>query len=190
MSKKIKTRRKYFITDKRGFSLLELIVATGIFLTIATLGLGIYTQLLKSQRVSLIKLQIQRESQLILETLTKKIRTSVVDYSQYPPGFVNPQATLYLIDPVGDTYAFQSNASDELEVSYNSGAFRKFNAQSVRITSLDFFIEPTSNPFINLGEKPSEQPRVTISTVFASADVVAPSSVLVELLVPQRASAF
>jgi len=175
---------------KNGFTLLELIVSTGIFVMLSTLALGIYTQSLKSQRKSLVKIQIQRESQLIIETLTKKIRSSIVDYSQYPDPLSNPQSTLNLIDSVGDTYAFRRGSGDVFEVSYNGAAFRGFSAQSIRITSLDFFIEPNTDPFINPGERPSSQPRVTISTVFASADLITPSSVLVEQLVPQRSSGF
>ena len=174
----------------RGFTLVELLVSMSIFVTIGVLTLGIFTQSLRSQRKSLVKAQIQRESQLIMETMTKKIRTSIVDYDEYVGPINNPASTLYLRDANNDSVAFRKSQNNALEVSFNGGSFKQFTAQSVLITNLDFFIEPVADPFVKRGYLPSDQPRVIISVVFASADPITPSSVLVEQLVPQRSAGF
>lgn len=173
--------------NDKGYTLLEMLVATSIFVIVAMASLAIYQATLKAGRETVALTRIQQDAQLIMQVLAKKIRTSQVDYSyaNYSPAIVNPVEELALIDQVGDGYVFKKN-NGALSVSVNGGVFKDIAAANVVINNLQFFINPTTNPFISLDTPPISYPYVTIAMTISSEQGLETAGMTVQETVPQR----
>ncbi len=175
------------INNEQGFSLMELLVATSIFVIIALASLSIYSATLRASQKSLALTRVQQEAQLIMQVLAKKIRTSHVnyDYSGYTKPLVNPEDKLALTDLTGDTYVFKK-IDNYVAVSVNGSADKNISAANVSITDLKFYINPITNPFITLDEPPSSVPYVTIVLTLLSTKAQQSSTLTIQETLPQR----
>jgi type II secretory pathway pseudopilin PulG len=191
-----KLKSKYKFLSEEGFSVMELIVATGIFSLLVLASFGIFSSVLRGQQRILAQTRLQREAQLVLETITRKIRTSRVDYAEYETIFgvgnpiINPVQELILIDQTDSQVRFTYNTTDEtLDLQVDSGQVNSMSADDVSITSFDFFIEPTQDPFIS-GLVPSTQPRVIIVMTIQSSEGSNFVEATIQQTTPQRGSAY
>lgn len=171
----IKLRKNLFSRKNqlRGFTLLEMIVALGVFIILFTLTLGIYAYSLRAERRALQMSKLQREAQLIMELVAKKIRSSRIDYNYYS-GYVdtvNGEDYLALLDSSNEATIFRASTVNGLEVcitdcgdfaSPNDDNFNPIPSAETDIENLVFFIEPESSPF-SIDAPPSEFPRVTLA---------------------------
>lgn len=179
-----------------GFSVIELIVATGIFSVIVLASFGIFSSVLDGQQKVLAQTRIQREAQLILETITKKIRTSRVDYAEYEVVFglgnpiENPVQELILIDQADSRVRFiYSPVAETIDLQIDAGPVNSISSDDVDITALNFFVEPTIDPFAS-GLLPSIQPRVTFVMTIQSGQGDNLVVVTIQQTTPQRGSGF
>lgn len=173
-----------------GFSLMEMVIATGIFLIISLATLGLFSASLQGQRTALVQTRVGREAQLILETVTRKIRGSRVDYAVYGGTVTNPVTQLSLIDQADSRIDFiYDNVNQELDISIDGSAPRSISSSEAQITSLEFFIEPTTDPF-GTGNQPAVQPRVTMVMTLQATESKNQISVTVQQTVPQRGGGF
>jgi len=172
---------------QNGFTLMEMLVATSIFVLVAVSSLSIYTAALRASQKTTALVRIQQETQLIMGLLAKKIRTSLVDYDYtgYNTPLVNPEDKLALIDLLGDTYVFKKSG-DTLTVSINDSEDKIILADYVTLDDLDFYISPTTNPFASLDEPPSSNPYVTIVMSVSSVKGQQIASLILQQTVPQR----
>jgi len=179
--------KKKNINNEKGFSLMELLVATSIFVIIALASLSIYSATLRASQKSLALTRIQQEAQLIMQVLAKKIRNSHVNYnySGYTKPLFNPEEELALTDLVQDNYVFKKNGS-KITVAVNGGADVNISADTVEINDLKFYINPTANPFVSLDEPPSSAPYVTIVLTLSSTKAGQSASLTIQETVPQR----
>ena len=166
-----------------GFTLMEMLVATSIFV-ILTLGiLTIHTTVLKNTQKTLAYNKIQQDAQVTMESIAKKIRTSRVDYDYYT-AINNPVTELALTDLTGTNYVFALSGAS-LTVSVDGNDPQAIPARTVEITDLKFYIQPTTFPF-NINFPPETQPRVTMVVTFTSSKGAQMASLTVQQTVPQR----
>ena len=179
--------KKKIINNQQGFSLMELLVATSIFVIIALASLSIYVATLRASQKSLALTRVQQEAQLIMQVLAKKIRTSHVnyDYSGYVKPIINPEDELALTDLAGDTYVFKKTGASAA-VSVNGAADKNISADNVIVTDLKFFINPTANPFVTLDEPPNSTPYVTVILTLSSIKASQSATLTIQQTVPQR----
>ncbi len=172
-----------------GFTLLELLVAMAVFMIIATAALGIYSFSLKAYQRSIEASRMQGEMVLIMEVLTKRIRSSQVNYTWYGGSVDCPQdpkecSTLALIDQDGVNYFIRAeNGNVEIDAG-GTGTYRVFNSSRVAVTGLRFSIFPVNNPF-SPSTPPTSQPRVVVNLTVTPKGKIEPVQVI-EQSVPQR----
>lgn len=198
------TNNKINHQSQTGFTLLEMTVALSVFLILFTLTLGVYSNTLKAERNAVQISKLQKEAQLVMELIAKKIRTNKVNYDfyEYANGQVRPleadgETLLALMDET-NTYPtiFRFNSTDnsievctancgtdDLHLSTNN--FVAIPAADVIINSLTFYINPDENPFNNPTSEPA-YPKVTIVAELTHTYAGATKNLIIQQTVPQR----
>ncbi len=183
--------------NSQGFTLLEMTVALGVFIVLFTLTLGIYSSTLKAESRSIQISRLQKEAQLIMEVLAKKIRTHKINYNFYTPSeqvdSVNGEAYLALLDEQDNPTVFRF-ANNSLEVCTQdcgtktvpvNNNFNPIPASDISVDNLVFFITPSSDPFVNFNQSP-EFPRTTVVIDLLSDLNGVSRHLLVQQTIPQR----
>ena len=146
------------IHNQKGFTLMEMILAAGLFAicSVAVGGIFMAANNLQQQSVSLQRLQ--NDGRYILDKVAKEVRGREVTLV-YPSQ--NPTSTLsFKPDEFNDVVTFFYNGSSIL---YSSGGYSApLNAEDIEITDLKFFTYPTKDPFSGLASASDIQPRVTV----------------------------
>jgi len=179
-----------FKKNNCGFTLLEMTIALGVFIILFTLTLGIYSQSLKAEQRTIQMSKLQKESQLIMEVIAKRIRSSKINYDYYG-GTVNVsdgESQLALLDKSGYQTVFRfSGGSIEvcIEDCQTVGVFTSIPSADVSIASLVFFITPASNPF-SLNAPPTEFPKVTMAMNLQNISGANTRNLFVQQTIPQR----
>ena len=159
------------------FTLLEMVIAIGIF-TIATLILlQIFLTATKTQQKSNAVLKAQAEARYALEVISRQIRSGYIDYSHYgislpdadSNGISDPQTELALIDLSNNSLVFSHSNVDCPAGSINcvkmdfAGTIQDLTGKGLEVQNLDFYISPTSDPFVlDFNPATGNQPKVTI----------------------------
>jgi len=169
---------------------MELVVSAGLFMILMVISFGIFTFGLRGQQRALIQTRVDRESQLIMEALAKKIRSSQVDYDFYTDSIVNPVDILALRDASNISYVFSLGTNPpSFELSIDQSPAISISSSLVNVTDVDFFIEPIINPFVP-GQAPVTQPRVTVVFDISASKGAFQTSSKVEQTIPQRGGAY
>ena len=188
--------------NQHGFTLMELLVSISVFVIVTISALTIYSVVLKTSQKTIALTRIQQEAQFIFQVLSKKIRTSVVDYTYYlvecgADGSLctNGEVTkLVLEDAVGDKYYFKQ-LNGGLAVAANpvqpdeDDEYKKIPSTNVTMDSLSFYINPTTNPF-SLDAPPTSQPYVMITMEISSTKALQTASLNIQQIVPQRSGGY
>lgn len=179
-----------------GFTLLEMVIAMGIFIVLFTLTLGIYSYSLKAEQRSMQLAKLQKEAQLIMEVIAKKIRTSRVDYDFYGgtiPDTEEYTEELALRDRNGDLVVFKLKGESigicGFGACISDDEYSAIPADEVTVTTLKFFISPLISPF-SLDEPPTQYPKITIIMNLRLATVRNSRDLLIEQTIPQRLGGF
>jgi len=159
--------------NSQGFTLLEMTIALGVFIILFTLTLSIYSSTLKAESRSIQISRLQKEAQLIMEVLAKKIRTNKINYSFYTPteqvDTTNGEDYLALLDAQDNPTVFRF-ADNSLQVCTESCGtksapvadnFNSIPASDIVINNLTFFITPATDPFSNPSQVP-QYPKTTV----------------------------
>lgn len=176
---------------------MEVVVATGIFVIMVMVTLGIFSSVLKAQQNTVAQTRLEREAQLIMETMIKSIRSARVDYDEYeaisgqadPAINPNPTSTLILINISDERIRYRHNPADSTIEVENSGIANPMTSDSVAITALEFFVDPLANPF-GTGAPPVTQPRVTIVLSLISTNIDETAQAILQQTIPQRGGGF
>lgn len=133
----------------RGFTIVELLVAVGLFLTLLAMLAGSFIEALRSERATLRLMAANDNAALTLEQMAREIRVGT-DFS------LNGNSELHFKDRTGIDIAYRA-AEGRLEKRVGTlGTFTPITANTVRVASLRFALS---------GESSSDhfQPRVTIA---------------------------
>jgi len=180
-----------------GFTLLEITVAMGVFVILFTLTLGIYSSTLKTERRTVQMSKLQKEAQLIMEILAKKIRTNKINYDFYidqDVDIIAGEDYLALLDNLNNETVFRLSLDKSIEVcSENCGTeavpnennFNAIPATDILIDRLTFYITPSDNPFINLTSYPVF-PKTTIVIDLRNTTGESTRNLIIQQTIPQR----
>ncbi len=72
--RQLKIFQKNFFRSRRGFTLVELLVAMGVFLVAVTLAIGAFVQALKAQRFVTYMMSVNSNASIALESMAREIR--------------------------------------------------------------------------------------------------------------------
>ena len=193
-----------------GFTLAEIVIATGVFVIISGIVLSIYFPVIKIQKRSIEYSRLQQEVQIIFEIMAKDVRGKNIfyGYQQYADtGGPDPAGEAHLALRVNGAtagnydYAVYCLSNSKVYVlrrqdsstapadcsSTDPLEFAPITASDVVITELQFFIKPQTNPF-QQGAPDVRQPRVTV-VLTAQKDMGAGSSpvtIHTQTTIPQR----
>ncbi|MFA5047495.1 MAG: prepilin-type N-terminal cleavage/methylation domain-containing protein [Patescibacteria group bacterium] len=145
------------INNRRGFTLMEMIIAAGLFAILSVVVSGIFMAANNLQQQAVSSERLQNDGRYILDKIAKEVRGREVNLV-YPSD--NPTSTLsFKSDEFNDvvTFFYDSNS-----VWYDiNGDFATLNSDDVEVIDLKFFTYPTKDPFSYVS--PADiQPRVTV----------------------------
>jgi len=156
--------------EKRAFSLMEMIIATALFLIAITASIGIFLSTIKANNKINLMQEVENEIRYITETMSKEIRLGTVYYDYYEDtyglDFQNPVSTLALLDNADNISYFALNGDEEssgiVQVDFSdSGVWSDLTSNDVIVDQLDFYLLPDFNPFAQDAEF-IQQPLVII----------------------------
>jgi prepilin-type N-terminal cleavage/methylation domain-containing protein len=151
--------KTYNLQPQRGFTLIESVVATGIFAFVIVATMGVYLSTIQLDRKSRAQRAVAQNGRFIMEYLAKEVRNGSINYASYPGGLASGTNDLYLEN--------QSNVIEHLflngtnMVLNKDGSDTNLNSSSVQVTKLKFYIQPIGDP-LTTAKNYNEQPRVTI----------------------------
>lgn len=166
----------YKLQAKTGFTLLELIVAMGIFSIVLIIATGLFVSITRSQKRVQSLSKLQGDARFLIENMAQAVRIDGIDYSYYrdPDGdndpsdailnvSSSPQSTLVTKSAAGDrTVYWKLPGTNAISVclqkstepfvkcwadSSNSSNFLPVTPTNVNITKFNVYISPGSDPF-------------------------------------------
>lgn len=181
-------------TEHCGFTLLEMTIALGIFVILFTLTLGVYNYALKAEQRTIQVSKLQKEAQFITEIIAKKVRSGKINYSYYGSAFdPEDQNILALLDSGGNQTVFRF-LNGSLQVCITNcqleSNFYAIPPTDVTVNSLKFFVNPVTNPFININEPPAEFPKVTVVLDLRNTRAGHTRDLIIQQTMPQRLAGF
>lgn len=134
---------------RKGFTLVELLVAAALFATVVVVAVNIFILTLRKPLRQIDNQHLQEEVSYVFEVMSYQLTQAQIDYSLYGGSITNPVNTLYLTFP-GD---------EQVEISLDSGQIILANLTSsdktplsstvngdVEIDELVFYVYPTADP--------------------------------------------
>lgn len=150
MTKKIKNRP--------GFTLLEMIVATAIFVIVSTICIGIYILTMKANTQVISMQKIQNEMRFAMDYISREVRLGTIYYDYYENSEIqNPVDVLALEDNFSNRVFFRrverENEDGEingfLQVQYNNSNWSDITGNNVNVEDLYFYIDPITSDVKN-----------------------------------------
>ncbi len=174
---------------QQGFTLVEIIVSTAIYVTVVTAMLSLFNYTLQiNRRVQALR-EVVQGTRTFSEVITREIRNGRIDYSSWAaecPASNYANATnksLAITSRNGDKLCFYfSGTSMYLKKRSAAGDINipLFNSSTFVIDSntFRFTVRPTTDPNPSVAPYPKIQPFVTISGQFSvNSDPTRPSSI-------------
>lgn len=161
--------------NKKGFTLVEMMVVLAIFSVATVVIVDIFMMAGKAQRRTLAIEKIQSDARYSLEAISKEIKMDMIDYgwAGYVGGITLPEDALALLDADNNSIIFKKSADNCpagtaqcLTVSLDGGgSWASITSEGNNVEDLKFYIDPPVDPFaMNAGNiyDSDNQPRVTV----------------------------
>ena len=175
----------------KGFTLIELLVSLSILIMVILAAMGIYIRVLGTREETLGQLNLQEDGQYLMSLLVKDIRAGIVDYDNYGGTLSSPEDELLLLDFFSNQIRYKRELIGSRYVLKRCegnpcGTYQTITMTNIGIGRLDFYINPTSDPF-TAGSTTYSHPRVTIvlklESLLEGADL---REIVLQQTVPQR----
>lgn len=152
MNKKNKILRltSYILNPQSGFTLLEMIVALGLFTVVILVGIGSLTGMGAASAKTKSSGIVMDNLNFALENMARSMRTGI-DYHCGPDGSLSEPADC----PAGSTFiAFKNDANklvifqksgSRIERSIDGGPFLSITAPGITIETLNFFVDGSAS---------------------------------------------
>lgn len=168
--------------QQKGFTLIEMIVAVGLFAIVSVIISQLFITFNRTQRRSGINAELQSDARVVMSQITERIRSGMIDYTAYGGTIVSPTESLHIIDENGALVTIEkttgascpdTDSSPCLTISEDGGTAFPMSSKEFTVDTIQFYIDPATDPVPGTG--PDIQPRVTYtlglkSTSNASAD--------------------
>lgn len=137
---------KTFTNVKRGYTLIELTVAMGLFVIVVSIAIGGFVSILRDQRVTAALIAANSNVSLILEQMAREMRTGRDFCDAAPP--CSPAASsriqtdaINFISSANSPISYKFNdTTHAIERSVNGGAYEQLTGDNVVIQYLHFSI--------------------------------------------------
>lgn len=133
----------YNLKFRRGFTMIELLVAMGVFITIVSVSIGIFVRSLRAQRNIVNLMAVNDNASLSIEQMAREIRTGRDFYSS-----ASDELKFTNYQQLAVTYRW-NEANETLERG-EANIFKPITANDVKIKNLKFALagenEDDSNP--------------------------------------------
>jgi len=165
-------------SSRRGFTLIEMVVALSIFAIATTYSVGIFVQSQKTQKRTANIYRVLSDVRYTTEVMAREIRLGRIDYDYYDAEQIDlttvplTQETgiLALRDSSGESVMFRRTANgDRFVIQMKSGDndnWQDITPEDLSIERFSLYISPTVDPFLwnDAAEDflSDEQPRVTL----------------------------
>ncbi len=172
-----------------GFTLIEILVSTAILAVTIVSVCGIYLTTVGSQRKVGQMANILQDVQFVMENLVKNIRTSEIDYGYTynidgDSGISGDEIELALKDSFNPAWhLYYKLENNILYKSDNAANWYPATMSTIKISSLKFYIYPSSDPFSH-GSTANEQARVTV--VMTMKPLQSQNWLTIQQTIPQR----
>lgn len=148
--------------NQSGFTLVEILVSTAIFVMVVSAMLGMFNYTLKiNRRVQALR-EVAQGTRAFAETITKEIRNGHIDYSNWAPAQCSPND--YAIG-ITKSLAIQTRTGDKLCYYFDNAGIMNLKRQTPEKTvtapifnSTNFKIDENSFRFI---VRPKRDPNQT-----------------------------
>lgn len=155
--------------SRRGFTLMEIVVAMGIFALASVIIAEIFVNVQRAQRRIRDTQRASTETRYLLEVLAREVRAGAIDYSVAPtPG----ESVLRLVTAQGEPLVFAQGSDCGGLVGVHcvtltrglAGVAQPITSPNLSVTKLAFYVSPQDNPFPETVEAttPDLQPRLTV----------------------------
>jgi len=136
--------------DKKGFTLLELIVAVGIFSIIVVSATSIFQQVIEGQRRAIATQNTQESVRYVLETISKEIRNAKINDDSSPDcGGIDAGKIFKLVS--ANELKFKNQYGNCVIYKLDSGAFKisrdngtfflPITPDNVQLSNLNFILK-------------------------------------------------
>lgn len=178
MIKKLINRLTIQPINRRGFTLVEMMIVLAIFSVTTVVIVDIFMMASKASRRTLAIERVQSDARYSLEAVAREIRMDMIyyDWSGYAGGIAAPEDELALKDADDNLIIFKKSVNDCpsgttncLVVSLDGGVtWASITSKGNNVEDLKFYIDPAVDPF-KVNEQytynSDNQPRVTIVLV-------------------------
>ncbi len=157
--------------SQKGFTLIEAVVATGVFAFVVSSVIGIYLSVVQIDTRTRAERSVQQNARFIMDFLGKEIRNGRIDYDAYggtisylSDGYTT---TLYLVNQLDEREAITCVGNNlvltKTAGTTNLNSTNTSGTAGVVVNNCRFFISPATNPFELLASNPPNiQPSVTV----------------------------
>ncbi len=162
-----------------GFTLVELMVATGVFLVVVTMSTSIFVTVSRTQKQTQATQTLQSDVSYAFEKIARQLRFGSISYEGVLSGassriqIIDTQGrrVVFTTDPVADCENDSHDECIRMGVDLNADGnvspseFTYLTPNSMRVRRLRFFVSPSVDPFkqVSSGVYQSNiQPRTTL----------------------------
>lgn len=165
------------LKNKRGLTLVEVIVALGIFSIATTYAIGIFVQSNQVQKRTANIQRILSDARYVLEVMAREVRLGHIDYEYYEGQGISLEnmpltqegAVLAIRDVDNNQILFRRQEIEEsryvIQV-YSGGQWYDITPEDLSVERLSFYISPSRDPFVwdsqAVDYNSDQQPLVTI----------------------------
>ena len=199
--KNFKPSGNYFSAGA-GFTLVEVVVALGIFSIATTYAVSIFVQSNQVQKRTANIQKITSDARYVLEVMSREVRLDHLDYNYagYTLPLTGAQAELALLDVNNQPVRFKrtDDGTGRFIVQVceadncDNDVYYDITPNDLTVEKLDFYVSPAADPFVweaqQGGYANNQQPRVTIimQTRSTRADLPIPKVINFQTTVTER----
>jgi prepilin-type N-terminal cleavage/methylation domain-containing protein len=162
--------------EQKGFTLLEMLVVSAIFVMALTSMVSIFVQTNRAQKSLANSEKLQADTRYVVELVTREVRNNRIDYDFYDGSSgkdLDDQPVNYLALRDGDDeqiiFHYDNNNMKicrDISVAINCANDNYFDItpDDISVISMKFLISPNINPFsVYAAGRPDLQPLITLA---------------------------
>jgi len=187
------------INKQKGFTLLEMLVVSAIFVMTMTAMVSIFVQTNRAQKRLANSEKLQADTRYVVELIAREVRNNKVDYDFYTSGGddLTAQPLNYLAlkntDDESIRFHFTNNKIEICRyvsevINCELDTYYDVTPEDISVTSMKFFVTPDTNPFVLYGAEDNDQPLVTVAltTQSLTADLDTPEWIRYQTAISSR----
>lgn len=167
------------IKQNKGYTLIEILVAIGIFTTVIAAPTGFFVIALKGQQKALASQEVLDETSYVLEYVSRALRMAKKELNRDNPCLTNGYGFNYETTQAGNGIRFNTYDGDCKEIFWDTGEKnlkeRKNEGEVIPLTSDELEINSFKiGPSDSWKQDDSQQPKVTLYLEVKGVRVASP----------------